>query len=137
MHVRQMNAGDVDAAAGINAREFGTDMATSESKFERVFAGSVAAVVAEDNGKVVGYTLAVHKDYSWTPNNAYIQLVGVDKSCRGQGVGSAMMERCLETLKQKGYRHAELIVPVERKEAQALYKKFGFETTAYKMKHRI
>jgi len=137
MIVRQMNDEDVKAAANIDAEEFGTDAATSAHKFDHVYRHSVAAIVAEDKGRVIGYAIAVNKEYAWTPNIAYIQLVGVDRRYRSHGVGSAMMERCLETLKQKGYRNAELIVPVEREEAQGLYKKFGFETSAYKMRKKL
>ncbi len=137
MHVRQMNEEDVDAAAIINSNEFSADRAFSQEKFQKAFEKSIAAIAAEENNKIIGYLFAVHKELSWTPNTAYIQLLGVDKTHQKKGVGSAMLERCLETLKQKGYKNVELIVPVNREESQALYKKFGFETSAFKMKKKL
>lgn len=137
MIIREMGEGDVEAAVEINSREFGGDSKFTQKKFGKALDDSVVALVGEEDGKVIGYVIAVPRPMAWTQNTVYIKLLGVRKNRRGKGFGSRLLEKCIEELKEKGYEKVELLVPAERKRAQGLYKKFGFSVTDYKMKKRI
>ena len=132
-----MEEKDVAAAVEINVTEFGSDRAFAEKKFATAFAGSAASFAAEEDGKVVGYVIALPKPLSWTPGTAYIQLLGVRRDQRGKGLGDSLMEGCLEELREKGFKNVEIVVPVERQAALGLYRKYGFRTADYKLKKKL
>lgn len=48
-------------------------------------------------------------------------------SLRGRGIGSAMMERCLAFAREAGYAQCYLETLTGMDEAQALYRRFGFQ----------
>ncbi len=55
---------------------------------------------------------------------AYLYAFAVEEACRGKGVGKALLEKTLETLKEKEYA-AAVLVPGEES-LQAYYEKCGF-----------
>lgn len=48
-------------------------------------------------------------------------------SLRGRGIGSAMMRACLDFARQAGYSHCYLETLTGMDQAQALYRRFGFQ----------
>ena len=51
----------------------------------------------------------------------------VDKSCRGQGIGSKLFKRFEKDFKEKGITHFTVTASFKNASAIAFYKKIGFE----------
>lgn len=69
-----------------------------------------------------------------TGMRAIIEDVIVDGSARGQGIGEALVQRCLETARKKGAPAVTLTSNPRREAANRLYQRMGFirrETNAY------
>lgn len=83
-------------------------------------------VAADDEGYVTGYVVA-----DVTPNYGrdlgHVKDVAVHPDRRGEGVGSALLERAIAVLAAEGAATVKLEVRVENDGARSLYETFGFE----------
>ncbi len=79
-------------------------------------------LVAEADGKVVGYVIGVIR---WGATG-HILAIGVDPPYRKQNIGSALMERIIGRLRAKGAKLVRLEVRKSNHEAQQFYLKLGF-----------
>lgn len=75
-----------------------------------------------DEGKLIGLLVLYCNDFK--NKRAYIPLVGVLDSFRGNGIAKKMMSECLNYVKQKGFK----IIGIHSNNPIAinLYRKFGF-----------
>lgn len=84
-------------------------------------------LVAEVDRKVVGAVwVGIADEYGHMDDETPSFSISLYKEYRGQGIGTALMERMLELLKNKGYRRVSLGVNKENY-AVRMYKKVGFE----------
>ena len=86
--------------------------------------------VAEDNGEIVGVILGGHDG-----RRGFIHHACVSESCRGQGIGTALLNRCLEALKTEGIHKVALLVFRRNEIGNAFWEKNGFtvrEDIAYR-----
>jgi GNAT superfamily N-acetyltransferase len=68
---------------------------------ERAFRGSpITAYLAEKEGRVVGFAA-----YECT-RRGFFGPTGVEEASRGQGIGAALLFRCLESMREMGYAYA-------------------------------
>ena len=79
--------------------------------------------VAEKNGRIVG-TLAVYRKDLKT---AKVRRFYVASDCRGQGVGTKLLEKTLKFCKKRGYKKVFLSTYKEMEQAVSFYKKRGFK----------
>lgn len=82
--------------------------------------------VVEHEGKVIGGAGVGALSDSDT-HICELQKMYFLPAARGKGVGSAMLEKCIETARQFGYQQCYLETLPEMVAAQTLYKKFGFD----------
>ena len=83
--------------------------------------------VAEDNGKVVGAAWTrIMNDYGHVDDDTPSFAISLFKEYRGKGIGTGLMEKMLELLKQKGYKKASLAVQ-KVNYAVKMYEKVGFK----------
>jgi ribosomal protein S18 acetylase RimI-like enzyme len=68
---------------------------------------------------------------------ATIELLVVDSMFEKQGVGSMLLEKLIEILKQSGADLIGLTCPVQAEQAKRLYEKIGFEISAYHMRMKL
>ena len=107
---------------------FATAMPT-EGEFAEKIARIGAAfpfLVYEEEGRVLGYAYAatyrVREAYRWD-----VELsIYVDTSCRGRGVGKALMERLLRCLRAQGYQNAYSCITLPNERSIGLHTRFGF-----------
>jgi ribosomal protein S18 acetylase RimI-like enzyme len=94
---------------------------------------STLLVARADDGFILGAaTLTVYLVPTGT--RAIIEDVIVDGSVRGQGIGEALVRRCLEIAREKGASAVTLTSNPKREAANRLYQRMGFlrrETNAY------
>ena len=84
--------------------------------------------VAEDNGKVVGAAWTrIMNDYGHVDDDTPSFAISLFKEYRGKGIGTGLMEKMLELLKQKGYKKASLAVQ-KVNYAVKMYEKVGFKS---------
>ncbi|MCX8023606.1 MAG: GNAT family N-acetyltransferase [Thermanaerothrix sp.] len=77
--------------------------------------------VAKDEGKVVGTLLC-----GYDGRRAYLYHVAVHPEYRRQGIGRALVNHCLETLKNLGVEKAHLFVYTNNADAIAFWKSLGW-----------
>lgn len=77
--------------------------------------------VARDNDRLVGAVLCGHDG-----RRGYIDQLAVRKSHRRQGIGKAMVARCLYNLMRIGIHKWHLIVLEDNQDAIAFWKKIGW-----------
>ena len=85
------------------------------------------ALLAEVNGKVVGAVwVRIMNDYGHIDDATPSFAISLYKEYRGLGIGTAMMQKMLTTLKNAGYKQASLSVQ-KANYAANMYLKLGFE----------
>lgn len=93
---------------------------------------SMLLIARIDNGIIGAANLTVYRVS--TGIRAIIEDVIVDESAREQGIGEALIRRCLEIAREKGASGASLTSNPKREAANKLYQKMGFikrATNAY------
>ncbi|MBR5655861.1 MAG: GNAT family N-acetyltransferase [Prevotella sp.] len=85
-------------------------------------------LVAEADGTVVGavWTRIMH-DYGHVDDHTPSLAIALYPDYRGQGIGTALMTRMLEWLRQSGYQQVSLSVQKDNR-AVLLYQRVGFQT---------
>ena len=83
-------------------------------------------IVAEDDGKVIGAVWArIMNDYGHIDDETPSLAISLLKEYRGQGIGTAMMKKMLELLREKGYKQVSLAVQ-KANYAVRMYENVGF-----------
>ena len=87
-------------------------------------------LVAEVDGKVVGAVwVRVMDDYGHIDNSTPSLAISLYKNYRDHGIGTQLLQRMLDLLREKGYRQVSLSVQ-KAKYALRMYQKAGFEVIA-------
>jgi lactoylglutathione lyase len=94
------------------------------AKVERMVNDGVA-LVAEEDGKAVGYVLARYGDHG--PTTVYVSDLWVDSTLRGGGIGRELLRRVSEGAIAHGSTHVVLDVDSTNRDAIAFYQRLGFE----------
>ena len=83
-------------------------------------------LVADVDGKVIGAVWTrIMNDYGHVDDETPSFAISLYKEYRGKGIGTALMRRMLELLKEQGYRKASLAVQ-KANYAVRMYEKLGF-----------
>lgn len=87
-------------------------------------------LVAEVDGKIVGAVwVRVMEDYGHIDNKTPSLAISLYKDYRNRGIGTQLMQRMLDLLREKGYRQVSLSVQ-KANYALRMYEKAGFEVMA-------
>ena len=82
--------------------------------------------VADEDGSVIGAVWTrIMKDYGHVDDDTPSLAISLYREHRGKGIGTALMRRMLDLLKEQGYRQASLAVQ-KANYAVRMYKKLGF-----------
>ena len=85
-------------------------------------------LVADIGGRVVGAVWTrIMNDYGHVDDETPSFAISLYKEYRGQGIGSLLMVKMLELLKEQGYKRASLSVQKENY-AVKMYRNVGFKT---------
>jgi ribosomal protein S18 acetylase RimI-like enzyme len=96
-------------------------------KVERMVTDGVA-LVAEDDGRPVGYALARYGDHG--PTTVYVSDLWVDAGARRRGLGRELLRGVGTAAAQRGVSHVVLDVDTKNRDAIAFYEHLGFEEGA-------
>jgi L-amino acid N-acyltransferase YncA len=110
----------------VSFEEEAPDAAEMAARIER-YRDSHAWLVAEREGKVVGYAYATafneRPAYRWSTSVS----VYVGDGARGEGVGRALYEALFDRLRERGFRMACAGVTLPNKASERLHESLGFE----------
>lgn len=107
------------------------DRAERRASFDRTLASPVGAsfLACAEDGKIIG-NLGVNISGGVAEFGMMVR-----DGCRGQGVGSALLEACLEWTRSMNAHKLALSVWPHNDAAIGLYKKYGFEVEGRLVKH--
>lgn len=121
--IRQATRADLLSIYRLEKRVF--DDPWSYSAFE-TFLGEPAFLVADGNGRVLGYVVA-----DWTTTHGrrvgHIKDLAVDPDCRRNGLGRTLLQRAVSRLLIEGVPRIKLEVREHNTVAKQLYVDEGFE----------
>ena len=84
--------------------------------------------VAEENKKIIGFcSVGASEDDDREPATGQLYAIYVDSDSIGKGVGSKLMDRGLETLKEKGFKEATLWVLATNEKTRRFYESKGWK----------
>lgn len=84
-------------------------------------------LAAEADGKIVGAVwVRIMEDYGHIDDETPSFAISLYREYRGRGIGTELMEKMLDILRENGYKMASLAVQKENY-AVKMYKKVGFE----------
>lgn len=110
----------------VSFEEQAPDAAEMAARIER-YSASHAWLVAEREGKVVGYAYATafneRSAYRWSTSVS----VYVGEGARGEGVGRALYEALFDRLRDRGFRMATAGITLPNEASCALHQSLGFE----------
>ncbi|MGE7780403.1 N-acetyltransferase family protein [Peribacillus sp. NPDC097264] len=82
--------------------------------------------VGEDQGKLIGYLMAMGGSVKRTNHSAYL-VIGILKEYRGKGVGKSLFQNVIKWASHHDISRLELTTVIQNEAGIALYKKFGFD----------
>jgi len=99
-----------------------------EQLLEVVLARRHLALIAEADGRAVGFLLALDSlpDEVTGEDQAFIAYMAVDPSLRGGGIGAALLERAEDEARRRGAPYMSLMVTEENAAARSLYARAGY-----------
>ncbi len=84
-------------------------------------------LLAEEDGKLVGYIAAAPKNISYRKSKFFeIENMGVIPEYRSKGIGSQLIQKCLEWAKNKGFQKLFVNAYFQNAKAIDFYKRNGF-----------
>ena len=111
---------DGDCAARYYAEYFGDP--------QRIATADEEPLVAVEEGGVIG-VCGFQPDAYFTPDIYWLSWFYVDQTCRGRGVGSALLQRVIESV--RAFEARKLFVDTSSdpiyQDAVELYERFGFQ----------
>jgi len=100
-------------------------------RMRKVQIQSLPYLVAEEDGRVVGFAYAG----PWVGRSAYRfsveTTVYADPDCKGQGLGTQLYESLIRILRDKKIHAVIAIIALPNEASIALHEKFGFQKVAH------
>ena len=127
MRIRSFRLTDLPRVMQIERVSFGETSSGATTFLAHVLRDRKHSFVAEDEqGLIVGYTLArMHLGWAGARRGG-ITSIAVDPPRRRRGTGRALMVQALEHLAERGVEEADLEVDANNRAAQSLYEASGF-----------
>lgn len=94
--------------------------------------GQVVMVAVDEQGICGFIWLVIEVEYSGR-RRGEVAAIHVDRRCRGQGAGQALMEEGMQILRSYGCDAVHLMVTAMNDTAVRLYRRLGFEVTRFQM----
>ena len=144
MNIRTFEEQDLKQVVRLANENASFDSDVTEEFFKPTESFPQGFLVAEVNGKVVGFVFSYLREVPsevlsrWSATKvAQIELLAVDVSYQKSGIGKGLLEELFRVLRKEGADTVLLHCPVDAKAAKHIYDKLGFEVRAYAMRKRL
>ena len=109
-----------------------------KERLEKLDEKREAVFVAELEGKVAGYVFCIitetkNSTMLFDMKTNHLEDVCIDESCRGMGIGGALMEYVTAWAKENGCDRMDLDVWEFNEGARRFYERYGFQTQKRRM----
>jgi len=106
---------------------FRPDMIVYFDGFDPEINNGDCGILAEDNGKIVGmaWVRLINGD-GYVDDKTPILSISLLSEYRGQGIGTSIMKRIFDLIKERGFHQTSLSVQAANP-AQRLYQRLGYE----------
>ena len=94
------------------------------AKVERMVSDGVA-LIAEEDGRAVGYALGRYGEHG--PTTVFVEDLWVDSSARRRGLGRELLRHVAAAAAENNVTHVLLDVDARNRDALAFYERLGFE----------
>ena len=126
--LRRISLSDLDRVMEIEKASFPDREAWSKTYFEILYQKYPEGfIIAENNGKVIGYTIGRPQNRAPAERVAEIVSLAVDPTWRQKGVGAKLTNFLIEHFKEKGLKEISLCVRTKNKKGISFYQKLGFK----------
>ena len=126
--VREATLNDWENISRLNA-ELGCEYPPEKTRcrLERILPDKTMKLfVAEENGRVAGYIHAANYECAYMDSMKDILALVVVESCRGQGVGRALLTAAEDWAKSTGALGVRLVSGIDREDAHLFYEACGY-----------
>ncbi len=144
MNIREIEPRDIKGVVRLANLYASFDSEVSEADFQLAWSFPQGCLVAELDEQIIGFIFAYLRDIPsdvmdrWNSSKvAQIELLVVEPSYRGRGIGETLLGMLIDALKGDGVDLVLLHCPAESIEAKQLYDKFGFEVRAFHMRKKL
>ncbi len=132
--IRPMTESDFEVVAGI--QEAITKKKVSGRLDHRIRdyirKDSEGCLVAEDEGKVVGFVIGDVKDWGFgVEKSGWLEIIGIHPKFMGQGIGRELGKRLLDHFKEKGVKNAYTVARWDSGDLLAFFKSIGFDRSDF------
>ena len=108
---------------GLKADPESTDADLENIELAYIQAGGAFDVLENESGELIGSVGL----YPLMRGRCELRKMYLSKTCRGQGMGKALLEHALQRARELGFHQVELETASVLKEAIYLYKRYGFK----------
>ena len=127
--VRTADERDASRIAAL-ASELGRELdAASAASHLRALSGRGCVLVAEREGRVIGWVEAAETSALGTPRTALVSGLVVEREHRGSGAGRHLVAAVAAWAHERGAERLLVRARTEREEAHGFYRALGFELT--------
>ncbi len=119
MNIRVATSADAPAIARLMLEVWGDEPADSTHIAHVLEQGNHTTLVAEDDGKMLGFIDAFGTTF-WE-----LDLMAVDPAARGKGIGKQLTFRALESGRANGFRVARGLVAISNIASQSVMRRMG------------
>lgn len=93
---------------------------------------SEACLVAEAEGKVVGFVIGDIKDWGFgVEKSGWLEIIGIHPKYMGQGIGKELGKKLLEHFKSKGIKNVYTVARWDSGDLLAFFKSIGFDRSDF------
>ena len=121
---------EVEASSEFMLMEPGERKTTLEQQSKQLEAierqNNSTIFVAEEDGRLIGYLIAIGGSVMRTKHSAYL-VIGIIEEYRGKGIGRHLFQNLMKWAPEHHISRLELTAVTENEAGVALYKKVGFE----------
>lgn len=106
-----------------------TDAEAMEQYYRNVEANRAATILAEVDGRFVGYGSLIFNQLHWTRHLGEIRLL-IGRELRGQGLGRMLANEVFQLAQEKGLQKVIARMATEQRGAMQVFERLGFRAEA-------